>query len=214
MEDPAYCRARRRMVEDQLTARGIYDPRVLQAMGAVPREEFVPQESRDSAYSDSALALRLGQTISQPYTVAFMCQALELIGDERVLDIGTGSGYAAAVLSQLASRVFSIERLPDLASEARSRLARLGYSNVSVRVGDGSQGLVDEAPYDAIIVAAAADSLPPALPEQLSEGGRLVLPIGPHAGGQRLRRYVRRRGRLEWQDLGAFAFVPLICGAN
>jgi len=203
--------ARLRMVDEQLAPRGISDPRVLAAMRTVPREEFVPESLRHAAYTDKALALRLGQTISQPFTVAIMCQALQLRGDEKILDIGTGSGYAAAVLSLLAREVVSIERLPELADAARATLAQLGYLNVAVIVGDGSLGFAAEAPFDAIVAAAAAKQLPQTLPSQLADGGRIVLPIGDPNKTQTMRRYLRRGDAWIEDDLGQFSFVPLIC---
>jgi protein-L-isoaspartate(D-aspartate) O-methyltransferase len=163
-------------VERQLRRRGIRDERVLSAMTRVPREAFVPQEAQADAYADAALALSHGQTISQPYIVALICQSLELRGGEHVLDVGTGSGYQAAVLAELAGDVVSIERIPELAAQARENLAAAGY-HVEVVVGDGTRGVPERAPFDAIAVAAAAADLPEALYEQLVTGGRLVLPI-------------------------------------
>jgi protein-L-isoaspartate(D-aspartate) O-methyltransferase len=163
-------------IERQLRRRGIRDERVLAAMARVPREAFVPSGARRHAYDDAALSLGHGQTISQPYIVALICQALELEGGERVLDVGTGSGYQAAVLAELAAEVVSVERIPELAEEARRNLDAAGY-DVDVRVGDGSLGVADRAPYDAIAVAATAPDVPDALYDQLVPGGRLVLPI-------------------------------------
>ena len=177
MTDPA--ELRRRMVEHQLKARGIGNARVLEAMNAVPREAFVPEGLRAFAYDDAALPIGEGQTISQPYMVARICEALGLRGGERVLDVGTGSGYKAAVLAELAGEVHSIERHPMLAERAREALAAAGYERVVVHVGDGTLGVPAEAPFDAIAVAAAAEHAPPALLEQLSAAGRLVIPIGP-----------------------------------
>jgi protein-L-isoaspartate(D-aspartate) O-methyltransferase len=175
-EEQAY--ARYRMVERQLRARDIRDERVLEAMASVPRELFVPEELRDRAYDDSALPLPAGQTISQPYMVARIAEALELHGRERVLDVGTGSGYQAAVLAELAAEVVTIERIPELAELARLNLAAAGYEGVEVRVGDGTLGVPDRAPFDAIAVAAAVPELPPSLYEQLEPRGRLVVPVG------------------------------------
>jgi protein-L-isoaspartate(D-aspartate) O-methyltransferase len=167
------------MVEYQLRARGIRDERVLAAMGRVPRELFVPPELRDRAYDDAALPIGEGQTISQPYMVARICEELELRGRARVLDVGTGSGYQAAVLAELADEVHSIERIPGLADQARKNLALAGaVERVRVHVGDGSRGLPEFAPFDAIAVAAAAPGLPEALYEQLTPRGRMVIPIG------------------------------------
>jgi protein-L-isoaspartate(D-aspartate) O-methyltransferase len=197
------------MVDRQLRRRGISDRRVLAAMEAVPREAFVPPELTRHAYDDSALSIGEGQTISQPYIVAQMCSLLELEGAERVLDVGTGSGYAAAVLDELAAHVTSIERLEALAVRARSALEETGHSSVEVRIGDGRLGAPDRAPFDAIAVAAATDRVPPALYDQLAVGGRLVLPRGG-SRGQRLVTVVRREdGSVETVSLGC-RFVPLI----
>jgi protein-L-isoaspartate(D-aspartate) O-methyltransferase len=174
--------ARARMVEHQLRRRGIGDQRVLAAMGRVPRELFLPESLREYAYEDGALPIGHGQTMSQPFMVATICELLALGGDERVLDVGTGSGYQAAVLAELADEVVTIERLPELAEWARAALEQAGHANVDVRVGDGSVGVPDRAPYDAIAVAAAAPSVPPALYAQLVEGGRLVVPRGSRYG--------------------------------
>ena len=169
---------RRRMVDRQLRARDVRDERVLAAMARVPRELFVPEELRDRAYDDSALPLPEGQTISQPYMVARICEALDLRGRERVLDVGTGSGYQAAVLAELAAEVFTIERIPELAALARANLEAAGYGNVEVHVGDGTLGLPERAPFDAIAVAAAVPDLPQTLYDQLRPRGRIVLPVG------------------------------------
>lgn len=172
--------ARARMVEKQLRRRGIDDPRVLAAMGRVPRDAFVPESLRRYAYEDGALPIGHDQTISQPFVVAIICQLLALDGDERVLDVGTGSGYQAAVLAELAADVVTIERIPELAAVAREALA--AYPNVEVRVGDGSVGVPDRAPFDAIAVAAAAPGVPAALYDQLAHGGRIVVPRGSRHG--------------------------------
>ena len=202
--------ARRRMIESQLRARGLRNSRVLDAMNAVPRERFVPEGERHDAYEDWPLPIGHGQTISQPFTVAFMADALQLCGDEKVLEIGTGSGYGAAVLSRLAREVHTIERIPALAELARRRLVDLGYESVFVHVGDGTLGWPDEAPFDAICVTASAGSVPPAFTEQLALSGRLVIPVGDLRAGQRMCRYTRTADALEKEDLGGFAFVPLI----
>jgi protein-L-isoaspartate(D-aspartate) O-methyltransferase len=170
------------MVERQLRRRGISDERVLAAMARVPREAFVPADVRAHAYDDAALPIGHGQTISQPFIVASICSLLALTGDERVLDVGTGSGYQAAVLAELAREVITVERLPELAAGARGALVTAGYERVHVRVGDGSLGVPELAPYDAVAVAAAAPSIPDALYEQLALGGRLVLPRGSRWG--------------------------------
>ncbi len=166
------------MVELQLRARDIVDERVLQAMETVPRELFVPPDERQRAYADAALPIGSGQTISQPYMVARICEVLALTGSERVLDVGTGSGYQAAVLAELAAEVVTIERIPELAEEAKRMLAAGGYANVEVRVGDGTLGVPDRAPFKAIAVAAAAPDVPETLYEQLEPGGRMAIPVG------------------------------------
>ena len=178
------------MVEDQLRARDIGDERVLEAMARVPRELFVLEGDRDRAYSDAALPIGFGQTISQPYIVAKICEALSLRGGERVLDVGTGSGYQAAVLADLGADVVTIERVPELAERARRALAEAGHADVEVRVGDGTLGVPDRAPFAAIAVAAAAPDVPQALYDQLEPRGRLVLPVGGKRG-QRLELVVR-----------------------
>jgi protein-L-isoaspartate(D-aspartate) O-methyltransferase len=178
------------MVAEQLRARGIRDARVLAAMGRVPRELFVPESLRARAYADGALPIGHGATISQPYMVAAICELLGLSGDENALDVGTGSGYQAAVLAELAKSVVTIERVPELAEQARAALAEGGYGDVEVRVGDGTLGVPDRAPFDAIAVAAAAPELPPPLYDQLAAGGRIVLPVGRRRS-QRLELVVR-----------------------
>jgi protein-L-isoaspartate(D-aspartate) O-methyltransferase len=203
--------ARHNMVVEQLERRGISDPRVLEAMEWVPRHEFVPPEYAREAYDDRALPIGLEQTISQPYTVAFMCQEARLMPENRVLEVGTGSGYGAAVLSLLAREVQSIERISSLHHAARDRLARLGYRNVKAHLDDGSLGLADEAPFDAILVTAGAEDLPDALAQQLAEGGRLIIPIGPSTG-QRMTRIIRRGDHFPHEFLGSFGFVPLVAG--
>jgi protein-L-isoaspartate(D-aspartate) O-methyltransferase len=197
------------MVERQLRARGITDERVLAAMGRVPREAFVPLEVARYAYDDAALPIGEDQTISQPFIVATMCQLLGLDGDEAVLDVGTGSGYAAAVLDELAGHVVSVERIPVLAARAGRALELTGHGDDVVRVGDGSLGAPDRAPFDAISVAAATELVPPALYAQLGPGGRMVLPVGG-SGGQRLVRIERGEdGPIESGSL-ACRFVPLV----
>jgi protein-L-isoaspartate(D-aspartate) O-methyltransferase len=203
--------ARHNMVVQQLERRGIRDPRVLEAMEWVPREEFVPHDLRDLAYEDRALPIGLEQTISQPFTVAFMCEAARLAAGDKVLEIGTGSGYGAAVLSLLAREVHTIERLESLHHAARERLQRLGYTNVRVYLDDGTAGLPQEAPFDAILVTAGAGSVPAAYQEQLAEGGRLLIPLGPPSF-QQMVRLTRRGINLDHEDLGSFGFVPLVSG--
>lgn len=207
-EDPTG-HARWEMVERQLRARGLKDPRVLEAMRRVPREAFVPLAERTHAYEDEALPIGSGQTISQPFMVAAMAEALELDPGDRVLEIGTGSGYQAAVLAELADQVFSVERVSELADRARRILRDLGISNVHVREGDGTQGWPEEAPFDAILVTAAAPAVPPLLKEQLSpEGGRLVIPVGTRFE-QTLERIVRRGDQEDVEHLVPCRFVPL-----
>ena len=208
----AWARERQEMVDSQMAARGIDDPRVLAAMAEVPREEFVPRELRDQAYRDQPLPIGCDQTISQPLTVAFMAAALHLRGWEKVLEVGTGSGYGAAVLSHLGREIHTIERIPALARQARQVLQRLGFRNVQVHVGDGSQGLPAHQPFDAICVTAAAEELPAAYGEQLAEGGRIVIPVGPCHRRQEMLRYTKRDCGLYAEELGEFSFVPLIRG--
>jgi protein-L-isoaspartate(D-aspartate) O-methyltransferase len=174
------------MVDEQLLGRDITDARVVAAMERVPRELFVPESQRRRAYNDAALPIGEGQTISQPYMVARICEVLALRGDERVLDVGTGSGYQAAVLAELARDVYTIERLPGLAETARQALAAAGYGRVHVHVGDGTLGLAEHAPFAAIAVAAAAPDVPPSLYEQLEPGGRMAIPVGGRVGQELL----------------------------
>jgi protein-L-isoaspartate(D-aspartate) O-methyltransferase len=202
-------RLRANMVAQQLIKRGIDDPRVLQAMRDVPRHLFVPKSQRAQAYEDIPLAIGHEQTISQPLMVAIMTGALQLRGRERVLEIGTGSGYQAAILSRLAGVVFSIERIPALAARACATLARAGVMNVHVLIGDGSLGLPEHGPYDAVLVTAAAPKLPPALVDHLRPGGRLVIPVGDRHEQTLIRLTVTDDGpRVE--RLGGCRFVPLI----
>ena len=201
--------ARESMVEHQLRRRGSFDKRVLEAMSRVPRERFVPEELRHLAYEDGALPIGSGQTISQPFMVATICQLLGLAGDERVLDVGTGSGYQAAVLAELAAQVVTIERVPELAERARSALAQAGYARVEVLVGDGSLGAPAWAPFDGIAVAAAAPAIPPALVEQLVAGGRLVVPRG-RRWGQRLVLVDRTEDGARERASVSCRFVPLV----
>jgi len=197
------------MVESQLRGRGIADERVLAAMLRVPRHEFTPAQTRNQAYEDHPLGIGEGQTISQPYIVALMLEALELKPTERVLEIGTGSGYATALLAELTAQVVSIERHESLANEARELLARMGYKNVEVIVGDGSQGFVAYAPYDAILVSAAAPEVPPALLAQLAEGGRMILPVGS-GESQQLQLIHMRSGEPQIVLREPCRFVPLV----
>jgi protein-L-isoaspartate(D-aspartate) O-methyltransferase len=204
--------ARRAMIERDLMARGIRDQAVLRAMAEVPREAFVARADQRVAYADQPLAIGDGQTISQPYIVALMAQELSLRPTDRVLDVGTGSGYAAAVLASIAAEVWSIERHESLASAARQRLVSLGFDRVRVITGDGSNGWPEAAPYDAICVAAAARRAPAALLEQLADGGRLVIPIGDPRGEQTLMRFERDGDRIREQPGIAVRFVPLVEG--
>jgi len=202
---------REEMVRAQVAARGVLDERVLRAMAQVPRESFLPRDLEEFAYRDSPLPIECGQTISQPYIVALMAEALELAPGDRVLEVGTGSGYAAAVLSRIASRVYSIERHGELARSARQRLETLGFDNVEVLHGDGTLGWPEHAPFQAITVAAGAPSVPEALVDQLAPGGRLVLPVGEGRDSQRLLRLRKQDdGRLIREDLGSVRFVPLV----
>lgn len=202
-------KARDRMVETQLVSRGISDQRVLDAMRKVPRHLFVDEALQDQAYSDHPLPIADKQTISQPYIVALMTEKLELKGHEKVLEIGTGSGYQAAILAELAERVFSIERLPGLAYRANQTLRRLGYSNVIVRVADGTLGWPDEAPFDGIIVTAGAPKVPQPLVDQLAMGGRLVVPVGDRLS-QSLILVERVPEGIRKTDLGGVRFVDLV----
>jgi len=208
---PDFAELRRRMVERQIAARGVRSPRVLQAMGTVEREGFVPSYLGEFAYEDTPLPIEEEQTISQPYIVAYMVDALRLRGDERVLEIGTGSGYAAAVLAELAGEVFTIERHERLARTATERLRRLGYDRVQVRCGDGTLGWPEQAPFDAIVVAAGGPTVPESLREQLAVGGRLVIPVGETVGMQKLLRITREsRDRYRTEELVEVRFVPLV----
>ena len=200
---------RERMVADQLVRRGIRDPRVLAAIGKVPRHRFVDEALSSRAYGDYPLPIGERQTISQPYMVALMTEALELSGHERVLEVGTGSGYQSSILAELCSKVYSVERIKSLADRAIRRLDELGYYNILVRVGDGSLGWSEEAPFDAVLVAAAAPTVPETLLTQLGVGGRLVMPVGD-AYSQVLRKAVRREEGICWTDLGGCVFVKLI----
>jgi protein-L-isoaspartate(D-aspartate) O-methyltransferase len=204
-----YAIARDRMVAEQLRARGIRDGRVLDVMGRIPRHRFVQEALVGRAYGDIPLPIGDGQTISQPYMVALMSEALGLRGGERVLEVGTGSGYQTAVLAELAGKVYSVERVRSLAERALQLLGDLGYYNIRIRVGDGSLGWEDEAPFDAILITAGAPEVPALLAAQLGEGGRLVAPVGsPDA--QILRRAVRRPDGMVTEDLTGCVFVKLV----
>jgi len=209
-DEAAFARARQEMVERQLKGRDITDARVLAAMSKVPRHRFVRPSWAGQAYNDHPLPIEEGQTISQPYIVALMTQLLELKGSERVLEVGTGSGYQAAVLAELVKQVHTIEILPGLAKSAAARLRALGYANVEVRAGDGYQGWPDQAPFDAIIVTAGASHIPPPLITQLKDGGRLVIPVDVAVGYQELLQCRKERGQLVKKIIAPVRFVPLI----
>ena len=206
---PDFDALREQMVRQQLARRNIKDPSVLDAMQRVPRHLFIPEEARHMAYWDGPLSIGQGQTISQPYIVAFMTQLLRLQGGEKVLEVGCGSGYQAAVLSCLAKQVITIERHESLAKEAEERLQKLGYTNVTVVVGDGTLGMPSEAPFDAIIITASAPELPPPLKDQLAIGGRMVAPVGS-AGNQVLEILERRTDDWYLEHSIPVMFVPLI----
>jgi protein-L-isoaspartate(D-aspartate) O-methyltransferase len=206
--DPDDTLLRQQMVAEQIEARGIHDQRVLDVMRKVPSHLFVAEEYRGQAYADGPLPTGLGQTISQPYIVALMTFLLHLRGNEKVLDVGTGSGYQAAVLAGLAQEVYSIEYFPELAQAAQERLEALGYQNVRVQVGDGTLGLPQFSPYHGILVAAAAPDAPQPLLDQLDLGGRLVIPIGGR-GGQNLQVWQRQDDGIQVSDIAPVAFVPL-----
>jgi len=204
-------RARNQMVDVQIVERGVRDPQVLAAMRTVPREVFVEPGLEEFAYDDEPLPIDEGQTISQPYIVARMIEAAELKSGERALEVGTGSGYGAAVMSRIAHEVYTIERYPTLSAQAQQRFDKLGYSNIRLRVGDGSHGWPEAAPFDAILVTAGTPEIPAALEEQLAIGGRLVIPVGDRLVGQTLRK-IRRIGATTYEDdsLEAVRFVPLV----
>jgi protein-L-isoaspartate(D-aspartate) O-methyltransferase len=210
MTTPDWSAERDRMVEEQLRVRGIVDPRVLDAMRTVPRHAFVPDELQARAYEDTPLPIGHMQTISQPYIVALMSELASLEPTSRVLEVGTGCGYQAAVLATLAREVVSLEIVDALARDAAARLARLGYANVRVRHDDGHRGAPDAAPFDAVLVAAAPDTVPPALLEQLAPGGRLVVPVGGLE--QELRIYRRADGGIAMERICGVAFVPMTGG--
>lgn len=204
-------RARAQMVETQIVRRGVTDRRVLDAMRTVPREKFVDEGFEESAYEDSPLPIGEGQTISQPFVVAHMIDAARLKPGERVLEVGAGCGYAAAVIAEIAAEVFTIERHAALGEAARRRLKTLGFDNVELRIGDGTRGWPEKAPFDAIIVAAGGPAAPAALKQQLEIGGRLIVPVGEKRTSQRLIRITRLAAdRFEEEDLGGVMFVPLI----
>lgn len=213
MSNDGFEARRASMVDYQVIGRGITSPWVIEAMRRVPRERFVTLGTVDYAYEDGPLPIGAGQTISQPYIVALMAEALGLEGGDIVLDIGTGSGYAAAVMACIAGHVYSIERIPELAERAGSVLAELGYDNVTVRCGDGTLGWPEQAPFDGICVAAGAPAVPESLKQQLAVGGRLVIPVGPEHSVQSLQTVTRlTETRFDMDDLGQVRFVPLLGG--
>jgi protein-L-isoaspartate(D-aspartate) O-methyltransferase len=200
------------MVENQLRARGIRDVRVLEAMDRVPRHEFVESRYRDQAYDDHPLPINAGQTVSQPYIVALMLEILQLEPVHKVLEIGTGSGYQTAILAEICAHVYSVERHPQLAAEAQQTLSRLGLANITLSIGDGSQGWPECAPFDAIVVSAAAKRIPAPLFDQLCEGGRMILPVGSHEA-QELQLVRKREGKPLITLLDGCRFVPLVSSA-
>jgi len=204
-----FVRARRAMIERDLMTRGIRDARVLEAMGSIERELFVPEKLRSLAYEDRPLSIGEGQTISQPYMVAFMTQLLSLKGTERVLEIGTGSGYQTAVLGEIAAEVYSIEIIPKLSERAKILLVQLGLDNVHLKVGDGFFGWAEQGPFDAILVTAAAPKIPEPLWRQLREGGRLIMPLGAERQAQTLVRVTKSDGKQVVEELTGVVFVPL-----
>lgn len=206
--DP-YALKRQQMVQNDIRGRDVKEPQVLSAMDNVPRHLFVPHGYRDRAYEDHPLPIGEGQTISQPYVVALMTEALKLKGDDRVLEIGTGSGYQAAVLAEIVREVYTIEIRKNLAEKAESVLKELGYRNVKVKYGDGYFGWEEAAPFDAIVITAAANHIPPPLIKQLKEGGRLIVPLGSTVYFQTLILATKRKGQLDVEQLGAVAFVPM-----
>lgn len=206
----SYTQLREQMVQEQMMARDIDEAFVLDAVKKVPRHAFVPQEYRPWAYSDRALPIGEGQTISQPYIVAYMTQALQLRPEDRVLEIGTGSGYQAAVLAEISQYVYTIEIVEPLGIAARNLLRSLGYQNIEVRVGDGYNGWPDQAPFDAIMVTAGAEEIPQPLIDQLAEGGRMVIPVGPNGGVRQLTLLTKKKGKLRSEKLMAVRFVPFV----
>lgn len=201
---------RKDMVQKQIIARGIRDPAVLKAMSEVPRHEFVPPEYLHSAYDDHALPIGYDQTISQPYIVALMTECLFLNKEAKVLEIGTGSGYQAAILSRICKEVYTIEVIEELAKEAKKRFQKLGYANIKVRVGDGHYGWKEAAPFDGIIITCATPTLPKELEEQLAEGGRMVIPIGKWQWHQTLKSYHKQGGHLRERSITGVVFVPMV----
>jgi len=202
---------REAMVQRQIAGRGIHDPKILEAFRAVPREQFMSEDYADLAYGDHPLPIEAGQTISQPYIVALMIQAAEIKPGDTVLEVGAGSGYAAAVMSRIAGKVTAIERQGELVQVARERMRRLGYDNVRIVEGDGTKGYADEGPFDAILAAASGSHVPPPWVSQLADGGRIVMPVGDSSWIQKLVKVTKGPGgKLITEDLGGVRFVPLI----
>jgi protein-L-isoaspartate(D-aspartate) O-methyltransferase len=208
-KDQDYLPERKRMVADQIARRGLSDPRLLAAMQSVPRHCFVREEEISWAYADGPLPIGYGQTISQPYIVALMTDMLQLQGGEKILEVGTGSGYQAAILAQLAGEIHTVEIIPQLTERASKLISELGYDNVFVHAGDGSLGWQADAPYDGILVAAAAPDVPRPLLDQLADGGKLVLPVGREYGFQRLETWLRVGAKFDRETGITVAFVPL-----
>lgn len=208
-EETRYAHARERMVQAQIAARGISDPATLRAMSSVPRHLFVPASHADEAYSDRPLPIGYGQTISQPFIVAYMTELARPARNKKALEIGTGSGYQAAVLAEIVDTVYTIEIVPELARESETRLKKMGYRNIITMHGDGYKGWPEHSPFDIIIVTAAADHIPEPLKEQLAEGGRLVMPVGNPATVQQLIVLTKRKGKITEQRLEPVRFVPL-----
>ncbi|MCO5723516.1 protein-L-isoaspartate(D-aspartate) O-methyltransferase [Robiginitalea marina] len=205
-----YDQLREKMVEEQLESRDIEQESLLEAMRKVPRHLFIPEEYLPWAYTDRALPIADGQTITQPYVVAYMTQVLQVGPEDKVLEIGTGSGYQAAILGELAREVYTIEIVESLGLEARKRLSNMGYENIEVIIGDGYNGLPAQAPFDAIMVTAGAEELPQPLIDQLADGGRMIIPVGPHGGVRQLTLVTRKNGELKSEKLMAVRFVPFI----
>lgn len=204
----AYKGLRENMVKNQIEARNVYNAPTLKAMRAVPRHEFVPPEMRSYAYEDRPLAIGNGQTISQPYIVAFMTSVIKPKPEDKILEIGTGSGYQAAVLAEIVRDVYTIEIIPELAEQAEKKFRDLNYQNIHTRIGDGYHGWPEEAPFDAIIVTAAPDEIPAPLIEQLKEGGKLVIPVGPKYSVQSLQLVTKKKGKASITNLFPVRFVP------
>ncbi|MFC1869566.1 protein-L-isoaspartate(D-aspartate) O-methyltransferase [Thermodesulfobacteriota bacterium] len=211
-EQGDYAGLRDHMVKEQIIARGIKDPRVIKAMKKVPRHRFVPAKNRVLSYGDYPLPIGKGQTISQPYIVAFMTEALELSAEDRVLEIGTGSGYQAAILAELVKEVYTIEIVPELGRRAQKTLEELKYVNIRVKIGDGYKGWPDMAPFDAVIVTCAPEQIPRALVDQLKEGGQMIIPVGMRRTVQKLVKVTKKDGKIETQAVMNVRFVPMVEG--